>query len=928
MKHRNRQKKSTSHGSSLFYVLHVISHTHWDREWYLSFESFRLRLVHLIDRLLELLDRDSGFRFFHLDGQAVLLEDYIALRPNNRGRLIEHLKSGRILVGPWYVQGDEFLVSGEALVRNLLVGHQVARDFGSSVMRVGYVPDQFGNINQLPQILQGFGIGSAVYGRGLRCLGGKSEFLWEAPDSSKVLAICLADWYNNAQRFPRDISRALRLCRRIIERARPRSASSHVLAMNGVDHLEPQANLSGILRDVNAHAVGFRLVHDSLPRYVESVRRHARALKTFKGEMRQEEVSSSLSGTLSSRIHLKLQNARCQQLLERYLEPLCVWSWLAVGEPYPNEEIRYLWKTLLKNHAHDSICGCHVDEVDFQMQARFRRVAWLAEDLLQQKLRTLGEALAPCDSNAASILLLMNPLNNERDEPLETEIDFPASERSRKFTLRDGSGRIVDYIVLSSKTVIQRILHPQRLPKLLRLRRFHVLIDVPKVPPLGYVRLEVRKEAASFGRTQGPKPSGSSLAMENEHLRVEILPSGALVLTDKATGSVYPSLLEFEDTGDAGDSYAYVAPEHDTALKTGDTTPTITRIESNHLRERYRIIHTWNLPAFLDRRRQRRSRATQAFRISTMVTLERRLPFVRLRITLDNTVKDHRLRVLFPTGIPADSSVAEGQFDLVRRPIKSRPGDTSGPMFPQLGFVDINDGTRGFSVFNIGLPEYELKDDSHRTIAITLVRSVEWLGDIGATNSQAEEYKIPGAQCQRTYEFDLALYPHKGDTVAGEVKKYADVFASPLLATQYPLHPEAWNGTRPCPPTDQVLFEEPDDLRPQYSPLGWPSVRSFLDIRADGISVSSIKRAERNMGRIVIRLVNPTSRAQAGKVTSAFSLRKAYLLRLDERIVKPLRVKQRCCVSFRVPAHGILTLGLDPVLPSPVARAAQGKLFT
>jgi alpha-mannosidase len=911
MKGTHSLRKPSARTSSTPHVLHVISHTHWDREWYLSFESFRLRLVRLIDRLLDLLDQDSDFRFFHLDGQSILLEDYVALRPHNCGRLVAQMKRGRILVGPWFVQGDEFLVSGEALVRNLLMGHQVARAFGSPVMRVGYVPDQFGNITQLPQILRGFGIDSAVYGRGLKGLGGKSEFWWKAPDGSRVLAICLSDWYNNAQRFPRDVDRALELCNRIINRARRHTTLRHILAMNGVDHLEAQANLSHILRAVNSRTRSFRLVHDSLPCYVRTIRRTARRLETFQGEMRQEEVSKNLSGTLSSRIHLKLANAQCQDLLEHYVEPIGVWSWLSTGEAYPAAELRYLWKTLLENHAHDSICGCHVDEVDFQMQARFRRVESLASDLVEQKLKTLSEALMAGQSKAASMVLLVNTLGYERDELVETDVDFLASDRRKEFALRDGDGRPVDYVVLSSKPVVQRILHAQRLPKLLRLQRFRILIDAPKVPQLGYLRLEVDKNTAPQMRPRSGTPLTRSLIMKNERLRVEIKPSGTLVLTDKVTGSVYPSLLEFEDTGDAGDSYTYCSPGHDTVLKTGDVAPSITQIESNRLRQSYQISHTWNLPVFLDRRTQRRSRATRTLRISTIVTLERRLPFVRLQIHVDNTVKDHRLRVLFPTGISTDHSVAEGQFALVQRPIRRKPHDTSGPIFPQIGFVDVTDGRRGFSVFTIGLPEYEVKANSSRTIAITLVRSIEWLGDIGATSSQAEQYKIPAAQRQRAYQFDLALYPHKGDTLVGEVKKYADIFASPLVAVQCPLQPETWNGARPCPPPDAVFFEEKDDFRPQYRSLDWPAAQSFFEIKAHGVALSAIKQAERNTRRTVVRLVNLTARTQAVELKSAFPMRKAYVLRLDERILAPLHVKERCRVSFRIPPHGILTLGLD-----------------
>ena len=142
----------------------LVLHTHWDREWYLPLENFRMRLVDLIDNLLDILDKDNQYRF-HLDAQTIVLEDYLAIRPHRRSILEKHIREGRILVGPWYVQNDFYLSSGEATVRNLLIGMKTAEKFGKCAM-VGYTPDQFGLCSQLPQIFAGFGIKYHLFGRG------------------------------------------------------------------------------------------------------------------------------------------------------------------------------------------------------------------------------------------------------------------------------------------------------------------------------------------------------------------------------------------------------------------------------------------------------------------------------------------------------------------------------------------------------------------------------------------------------------------------------------------------------------------------------------------------------------------------------------------------------------------------------------------
>ncbi|MCJ7723808.1 MAG: hypothetical protein MUP03_06715, partial [Anaerolineales bacterium] len=111
-------------------TLHLISHTHWDREWYLTFQQFRLKLVHLIDGLLEILESDREYRHFMLDGQTIVLDDYLVMRPEREAALRGHIRTGRILVGPWHILPDEFLVSPEATIRNLLEGERTARRYG------------------------------------------------------------------------------------------------------------------------------------------------------------------------------------------------------------------------------------------------------------------------------------------------------------------------------------------------------------------------------------------------------------------------------------------------------------------------------------------------------------------------------------------------------------------------------------------------------------------------------------------------------------------------------------------------------------------------------------------------------------------------------------------------------------------------------
>ncbi len=343
----------------------IVPHTHWDREWYQTFQQFRIRLVKTIDKLLDILDQDESFRYFMLDGQTIVLDDYLEIQPEQEERLKSYTRAGRILVGPWYLQPDEFLVSGEALIRNLQIGLRRAAEFGST-MRVGYVPDCFGHIAQLPQILQGVGIDNAVFWRGVGAEATTSEFYWTAPDGTKVLVVHLADpaGYSNARFLPLNPEEFVARVELLASNILPQATTNNLLFMNGSDHLEPQNGLPAVIKTANGllahinpehekilthsangsaqhHSNGQKKHFDSisihigtLPEYIECVRQQNTHFPTLSGEMRSSQYAHLLPSVLSTRMWIKQQNAATENLLERVVEPLTAWA-ETLGAPYP-----------------------------------------------------------------------------------------------------------------------------------------------------------------------------------------------------------------------------------------------------------------------------------------------------------------------------------------------------------------------------------------------------------------------------------------------------------------------------------------------------------------------------------------------------------------------------------------------------------------
>ncbi len=421
----------------------VVPHTHWDREWYRTHEQFRARLVALLDGLLELLERDPEFQCFSLDGQTIVIDDYLAVRPEARPRIEKLVRAGRLVIGPWTVLPDEWLVSGEALIRNLRLG--LARgDALGGAQRLGYVPDQFGHVGQLPQIFAGFGFEAALLWRGVGADVAETAFTWEAPDGSRIFAGYLPNGYFNGQLLPRDPAALASRLTREIERLAPFAKIPTYLVMNGSDHQTPEPELPRALRAAVAKLEGVTCEIGTLLSYVQRARRETRADRpVHRGELRSGLRAPLLPGCASARMPQKQRDFANDRRLVRALEPLSAWVSALGGVADPGT-IEFAWRVALENHPHDSICGCSVDAVHAQMETRFDRVEEITGEALERVARdwvsrvaaapgggaAAGDPFAVWHSNAAGSALVDALL----------ELDVPGAPLGR------GRGRIAAHV--------------------------------------------------------------------------------------------------------------------------------------------------------------------------------------------------------------------------------------------------------------------------------------------------------------------------------------------------------------------------------------------------------------------------------------------------------------------------------------------------
>jgi mannosylglycerate hydrolase len=882
---------------------HIVSHSHWDREWYKTFEQFRSMLVNMVDDLIELLERDPEYRCFTLDGQTVVVDDYLAVRPEREETLRRLVGQGRLVMGPWYVLPDEFLVSGEATVRNLLHGMATARRFGGT-MNVGYIPDSFGHIATMPTILAGFGIPTALVYRGFGGEEGQtsSEYRWHAPDGTECLMVHLFRHGYSAGYFHQETDeQILGRFKGLKEDLDARAATSHRLIMNGGDHHWPDPRLPHTMKLLRSNFDG-NFVHSTVPAYVDAVRREVGDLPHVHGELRfgYRYAFAVLGGVYSSRMYIKQANWRAQTLLQRYAEPLNALGMIA-GMRSQLPLVQHAWRTLMQNHPHDSICGCSVDPVHREMMTRFAAVTDIGNGIVDEGLN----ALIPYDDHAAGddrTLFLMNPGVLPRTEIAKAEVRFylqdivvglnpdvqvaPKLPPTKAFGLFDEMGREVPIQVLGRTQGYDITYTRYNYPKQTYAERFAVLVDAQDVPPMGFQGLTIRKKK-TFTKFASPLRSGNRF-IENAWLRADVQPNGQVVLKDKATGRVINGLHLFEDTGDVGDEYNYSYPKKDRRIVSSGCRARIERIERGPLRVSLRIMLTLMVPAGATPERKARTSRRVPLKIATTISLTKDARSLNFETTVVNDASDHRLRVLLPAGIAAASVLADGQFAVIER--KQETYDTRAftiehpaAVAPMQRFVAVRDGAHALAVITDGLPEYELLLDGKGTIALTLLRSVGLLAGedlITRPGGKAGWHsETPDAQCPGTHTFRYAVMPMTRAALdhRAQLEALLETFHVPILAVR----------------------------RKNEGPL--PMSGSYVRLDSGRLTMSAFKQSE-DGAACIIRFYNAGPSVCDEKVTFLRPVKQVELARLDETPMRMLQTDADGSVRCTVPSSGIVTL--------------------
>ncbi len=887
----------------------IVPETHWDREWFIPYQEFRARLVIMMDNLIDILNNDPNYRNFTLDGQVIPLEDYLEVRPDMKNVIIKYVKEGRLSIGPMYVLPDEFLVSGESLIRNLMIGHQIGRQFGR-IMKAGYIPDPFGHIAQIPQILKGFEIPSILFWRGFGNEFEENnlnmEFIWNAPGkAASILAIHLIFGYGsiealNTRKSNGTYKRALKNINYLVKKFEIYICTPNILLNNGSDHHEALPEIPEIVKQWNQLHPEVEMVQADFEYYISKVLEANPKLKEFQGELRGGRYSHLLSGVFSARMWIKQRNTAIEYLYEKYTEPISTITGILDKYNkfhYPKDYVLTGLKWLQKNAPHDSICGCSIDEVHNEMKTRFDWAEQIANEVFKNSFLYLANLISINQNNKnRNVLFVYNPLPWKRRDVVE----FNTISQNTKGGKLPYNIKIFD----SNDNEIQ-VQHSnvEEIPRFTReISVSHKISFIAEVPACGYKLFYVissKSENTYIAKPDNFKITGDFL--ENKHYQVTIASNGIINVTDKETGITYEKVCELEDVGDWGDEYDFSGPKNnqtDLSFTTEDAAVFERSVYvDGPTQKTYKLRLNLKLPHSLTEDRYNRKDWLVDNKLTIYISLYRNIKRINFRIELENSSRDHRIRVLFPTKIKSDKVYADGHFYVVPRLVNLPEADKWAqkplPTNHQKDFISVSNKTRTFAVLNKGLPEYEtvINEDKSITFAITLLRCIEWLSrdDIHTRFTHAGPgFKTPGAQCLGKHSFELSIITSsEPNWLESDIHQRGKEFNNPLK----PIFPAMVQS--PIRVSDKIILKRSGILsffykaKPRQLESYLPPTLSFLEIDNKSIVLSCMKKAE--VGEhLIIRVYNISSIPQKGRLTfyEKISIRKAELVNFLEEAPK------------------------------------------
>lgn len=825
--------------------VHIVPHMHWDREWYFSTEESRILLVNNMEEIMEKLERDPEYPHYVLDGQTSILEDYFAVKPENRERVRNLVQSGKLIIGPWYTQTDEMVVGGESIVRNLLYGHKDCEEFGAP-MKIGYLPDSFGQSSQMPQIFNGFDISYSIFWRGTSERHGtdKTEFYWESDDGSRVLVQLFPLGYAIGKYLPEDEEALQKRIDKYFTVLDKGATTDHIILPNGHDQMPIQQNIEVImdkLRTLYPDREFFLSRYENIFAELEK----GNDLSVLSGEFLDGKYMRVHRSIYSTRMDIKAANTRIENKLTNILEPLASIAY-SLGFEYHHGLIELIWKEIMKNHAHDSIGCCCSDKVHREIMNRFFLAEEKTDQLIEFYKRKITDSIE--NETGEDLLTAFNLVPYEREETVKARV----VTKLNGFVMEDSAGESISFEVLG-KEILDPGLIDRQIVHYGNYDPFYEYVIQWKdtLPAMGYKAYRIKEADQECSVAEWEELHDH--AAETDLYRISVNANGTLKIYDKCDGSEIDQVLLLENGGDDGDEYDYSPLEGEELLYNADTKADIS-VRQNRFGVEMNIGVALQVPIDLESRKA--GKRDGAVQVNWHIEIANDDPTIRIRAAIDNQAKDHRLRALIPTGIASAVSWSDNQFGMIKRDVVDGAmeeweaqdwDERPDAIYPMLGFVGLTDDMKGVSLLTNSTREYEIVGEAFDTIAVTLFRSVGVLGKENLVRRPGRPSGIklptPDSQMIGALDLELALLMHGGSLSSARVGRQAKEYTTPV---------QTYNKI----PHNAMKLNPSGIITPhEYSLLA--------ETCPSGIVLSTLKKAEKEE-RLLLRFYNPTDdQAQA-----------------------------------------------------------------
>ena len=779
------------------YDFPIIPHTHWDREWYFTTSRSKIYSLNHFKEIFDVLENNKNFSHFLLDAQLSIIDDYLEFHPYDENRIKKLVTEGKLIIGPWYTQTDQMVISGESIIRNLYYGIERAKDFGA-YMKTGYMPDSFGQSAQMPQLLNGFNIKYNTFKRGLGDSHyPKNEFYWEAPDGSRVFNMYL-DRYGNFVYFTSEADSLNNLMAKLKKETDRRSLIGTLTLYNGEDQRPIRKNLPEIVEKLNELNPDSNFYISTIDNVMEKAENNGFHYDTVKGEMTSGQFSRVHKSIYSTRADLKIKNNKNENLIVNISEPLSSIAYKS-GFEYENRVFEKIWKLMSENAAHDSIGMCNSDETNNSIEYRNDTVKSLMDNLNDLKMREIGSAIPEKDIFQFQVY---NFLPYRRSGVLKTEIFTPFTD----VEIYDTDGNIYETKVLKSEKLEERIKNkmksevgfntndnPRWIKENVEIYKTELLIYLKDMLPLGYRTLFMRKKELVDKVYECITEVNE---IENEILNVRVQKNGSIIIKDKKNNLKKEGFLIFEDSGDAGDTYDYSEPYNDRILTSENSEIKIFETEKNSLLNKIKYSVKMNIPYNLTSREQKQDNIQIEFFVT--LSLEKNSSLVKVDIELENRAIEHRIRVLFKTGIESVESIADQQFGTIRRPVylsevenwrENGWNEKPRTIEPMQSFVSLANDHENVSIITDCVREYQITGEKFDTIALTLFRSTPEMGkaelkDRPGRASGMANWETPDANLLKNLKFNFAISIERDEYSISKISNISKEYLTPFYYYQ------------------------------------------------------------------------------------------------------------------------------------------------